>query len=109
MAIFMVIISVLCTFFISKLDPEERMKKIATLRKPMKIEDLSEAQQKWFSEGKMIKVGKDGYEMFAMVKEPTKKLEAGEEIETVVIVHGFPTSSFDYHRSIDMLLQSTLP
>ena len=63
------------------------------------IRDLSEEIQAWNSRGQMVEVG--GYEMFVRTFPFTGKNEPGP---TIVLIHGFPSSSFDYHKvGIDQL------
>jgi len=50
--------------------------------------------QDWFSRGKMYEVL--GRQMFALEEGDLSK-------ETIILIHGFPTSSFDYQRSIGLL------
>ena len=57
------------------------------------VKDLSIDQQNWFKSGQMMKVGQ--YNMFYKMLEYTGN---EEDYPTIVIVHGFPSSSYDYHK-----------
>lgn len=58
--------------------------------------DLTKEQQDWFRKGNSISV--NGYKMFYRFKRPSNPSHAA-----VIFVHGFPSSSFDYHKSFDLL------
>jgi len=58
------------------------------------LEDMDLDVQDWFSRGKMYEVL--GRQMFALDEGDLSK-------ETIILIHGFPTSSFDYQRSIGLL------
>lgn len=58
------------------------------------LEDMDLDVQDWFSRGKMYEVL--GRQMFALEEGDLSK-------ETIILIHGFPTSSFDYQRSIGLL------
>ena len=57
------------------------------------VKDLSIDQQNWFKSGQMMKVGQ--YNMFYKMLEYTGN---EEDYPTIVIVHGFPSSSYDYNK-----------
>jgi len=59
------------------------------------LSDLSESAQQWFARGKMYNIL--GQQMFAIVE--------GQGEETLILIHGFPTSSYDYHRALPHLLK----
>ena len=50
-------------------------------------------QQQWYSRGRMVDVL--GHQMFTLTE--------GVGAETIILVHGFPSSSFDYRRTITSL------
>ena len=60
---------------------------------PLHLEDLDTEQQDWRGRGEMVEVL--GRQMF--------KLQQGTANQTLLLVHGFPTSSFDYYDVIDRL------
>ena len=60
---------------------------------PLQLEDLDAEQQDWRARGEMVEVL--GRQMF--------KLQQGTANQTLLLVHGFPTSSFDYYDVIDRL------
>ena len=61
--------------------------------KSPELEDLHPMIQKWNSEGSMFEVL--GKKMFVVTK--------GTSEETIILIHGFPSSSFDYFDVIDTL------
>ena len=63
------------------------------LSKNPELEDLHPMIQKWHSEGSMFEVL--GKKMFVVTK--------GDSEETIILIHGFPSSSFDYFDVIDTL------
>jgi len=63
------------------------------LSKNPELEDLHPMIQKWHSEGSMFEVL--GKKMFVVTK--------GSSEETIILIHGFPSSSFDYFDVIDTL------
>ena len=67
----------------------------------MLFQDLPESIQLWYERGRLYEV--DGHHMFAFVQEPktTKKEEEKEDPETLILIHGFPTSSYDYHKVLE--------
>ena len=62
---------------------------------PPELNDLTPGQQQWFSRGEMVEVL--GHQMFS--------LQQGNANQTVILIHGFPTSSYDYYDVIDKLSQ----
>ena len=60
-------------------------------QEPLQISDLDPEQQQWFSRGAMREVL--GHQMFS--------LRQGHSNETVVLIHGFPSSSFDFYSVVD--------
>jgi len=52
--------------------------------------------QQWRNSGKMISVGR--YEIFYKKLEFSGEKRDNGDIPSIVIVHGFPSSSFDYHK-----------
>ena len=61
---------------------------------PLTVEDLDPEQQQLFSRGELREVL--GHQMFS--------LKQGNSKETVILIHGFPTSSFDYFNVIDKVV-----
>ena len=59
------------------------------------MKDLAPQHQQWFSRGEMVEVL--GQQMFT--------LQQGNANKTVILIHGFPTSSYDYYDVIDKLSQ----
>lgn len=59
--------------------------------------DLRKEQQRWFVKGNLIDI--NGYKMFYRFKKPSKQSRP-----IIVLVHGFPSSSFDYHKTFDQLV-----
>ena len=59
------------------------------------MKDLASGQQQWFSRGEMLEVL--GHQMFT--------LKQGHANQTLILIHGFPTSSYDYYDVIDQLSQ----
>lgn len=57
------------------------------------ISEMSPAIQEWFNKGSLINVL--GKQMFTVTQ--------GSGEETIILIHGFPTSSFDYFDVIDSL------
>jgi len=67
--------------------------------KPLDLNDMPENIKNWYNSGDMIKVGK--FHMFAKQLSYTG---SHENPATIVLIHGFPSSSFDYHKvDLDML------
>ena len=60
---------------------------------PLQLEDLDPQLRQWRGRGQMLDVL--GHQMFS--------LSQGESNETLILIHGFPTSSFDYFDVIDKL------
>ena len=68
------------------------------------LADLSMQLQSWYNTGQVVNI--NGHDMFAKVVEP--KTECGCKKgpnEALVLVHGFPTSSFDYWRALGHLTE----
>ena len=57
------------------------------------MKDLTPQQQEWFSRGEMVEIL--GQQMFT--------LKQGNASQTLILIHGFPTSSYDYIDVIDKL------
>ena len=76
---------VLLLSYILQLPPEQ----------PISFNDLDPQLQQWFSRGELVEVL--GEKMFT--------LRQGNSTETIILIHGFPTSSFDYHDVIERLSQ----
>lgn len=71
----------------------------------IKREDLPTELQDWYSRGRMVEV--NSFQMYVQVVDPDAKSCQGQVAnEALILVHGFPTSSFDYHRAIDHLQES---
>ena len=64
-------------------------------QQPLAMKDLAPQHQQWFSRGEMVEVL--GQQMFT--------LKQGNASQTLILIHGFPTSSYDYHDVIDKLSQ----
>ena len=60
----------------------------------LELADLSDGAREWFGRGALHRVL--GQEMFVVTE--------GEGPETLILVHGFPASSYDYHRAVSHLL-----
>ena len=60
----------------------------------LELADLSDGAREWFGRGALHRVL--GQEMFVVTE--------GAGPETVILVHGFPASSYDYHRAVSHLL-----
>lgn len=63
------------------------------LAEPVTVNDLPDNLRTWHDQGKYVSVF--GRNMFT--------LQRGNGDEAVILVHGFPTSSYDYHRALDQL------
>ena len=71
------------------------------------LNQLPEKAQEWNSRGKYLKI--NGYKMFYILVNVQENTDAKKIIEntqntggsTLILIHGFPTSSFDYHRALD--------
>ena len=63
---------------------------------PLEFDDLSDELKAWRAKGKTVEI--DGRNMFV--------IEEGSGQETLIFIHGFPTSSFDYARSLQYFTQS---
>ena len=78
------------------------------------VKQLPNEIQKWHSRGKYKTI--NGYKMFYVMvdvqgdqNKKTKKTTSEEKFEalddtTLILIHGYPTSSFDYHRALDQHL-----
>jgi len=60
---------------------------------PLQLSELDPELQSWYSRGSMVEVL--GYNMFT--------ISEGSGSETIILIHGFPTSSFDYQQTISTL------
>jgi len=58
-----------------------------------KLNELPRGIQDWYAKGQMVDVL--GRQMFV--------IEQGSGPDTIILIHGFPTSSYDYHRAIGHL------
>ena len=65
------------------------------------ISQLSPHLQEWFHAGQTAVV--NGHNMFYKVVEPEPKCGC-QSTANLILVHGFPTSSFDYQRSLKHLV-----
>ena len=71
------------------------------------LKQLPEKAQEWNSRGKYLKI--NGYKMFYILVNVQENVDAKINVEntqntggsTLILIHGFPTSSFDYHRALD--------
>ena len=71
------------------------------------LKQLPEKAQEWNSRGKYLKI--NGYKMFYILVNVQENVDAKIIVEntqntggsTLILIHGFPTSSFDYHRALD--------
>ena len=78
------------------------------------LEQLPKKPQEWNSRGKYSKI--NGYNMFYVLANVQKTVDAKIIVEnaknkggsTLILIHGFPTSSFDYHRALDKHLMPLL-
>ena len=59
------------------------------------ISELPKVQQDWFKQGQYITL--NGYKMFYRTFDYTGPQTEGP-IPTIALVHGYPSSSFDYHK-----------
>jgi len=71
--------------YLLQLDPEP----------PLQLEDLDQELQDWYKRGALVDVL--GHKMFT--------LSEGVGSETIILIHGFPTSSFDYNQVISTLAE----
>merc|ERR1712215_252114 len=60
---------------------------------PLQLEDLDAELQAWYKKGSMVAVL--GHNMFTVSE--------GSGSETIILIHGFPTSSYDYQQTISTL------
>ena len=86
---------------------------LSTLAKTS-IKQLPNEIQKWHDRGKYKTI--NGYKMFYVSvdvqgdkKKETKQTTSEDTFEalgdtTLILIHGYPTSSFDYHRALDQHL-----
>ena len=71
------------------------------------LKQLPEKAQEWNARGKYLKI--NGYKMFYILVNVQENVDAKIIVEntqntggsTLILIHGFPTSSFDYHRALD--------
>ena len=78
------------------------------------LKQLPEKAQEWNSRGKYSKI--NGYKMFYILVNVQENVDAKINVEntqntggsTLILIHGFPTSSFDYHRALDEHLMPLL-
>ena len=96
-----------------KSDDIWRNKELSTLAKTS-INQLPNEIQKWYSRGKYITI--NGFNMFYVMVDvhgdqnrETKEKTIDDTLEdprdtTLILIHGYPTSSFDYHRALDQHL-----
>merc|ERR1719369_757136 len=71
--------------YLLQLDPEP----------PLQLQDLDHELQDWYKRGALVDVL--GHKMFT--------LSEGVGSETIILIHGFPTSSFDYQQVISTLAE----
>ena len=106
--LFAIILGVVVTLI--KSDDIWRNKELSTLAKTS-INQLPNEIQKWHSRGKYKTI--NGFNMFYVMVDvhgdqnrETKEKTIDDTIEdprdtTLILIHGYPTSSFDYHRALD--------
>ena len=78
------------------------------------LKQLPAKAQEWNSRGKYLKI--NGYKMFYILANVQENIDAKIIVETtqntggstLILIHGFPTSSFDYHRALDEHLMPLL-
>ena len=65
--------------------------------------DLSPNLQSWYNSGKLVQV--NGHDMFVKVVEPEGACKCSKQKASpaLILVHGFPSSSFDYWRALPHL------
>ena len=65
------------------------------------LQDLPRPIQIWYERGLLYEI--DGRKMFARVQEPIadKRTKQQQPVETLILIHGFPTSSYDYHKVLE--------
>jgi len=63
---------------------------------PLQLSELDQELQDWYSRGSMVEVL--GYNMFT--------ISEGSGSETIILIHGFPTSSYDYKQTISTLSEA---
>ena len=81
-------------------------KQLSSLAKTS-LKQLPEKAQEWNSRGKYLEI--NGYKMFYILVNVQENFDAKIIVEntqntggsTLILIHGFPTSSFDYHRALD--------
>ena len=98
-------------FVLMKSDDVWRDKELSVLAKTS-VKQLSEEIQKWYGRGKYKTI--NGYKMFYVLVDVQgdknkEKKTVDDSFEdpgdtTLILIHGYPTSSFDYHRALDQYL-----
>ena len=71
------------------------------------VEELPDEVQKWHNRGKYVEI--NGLKMFYILVDLRQKLGSKRKLNdledpgntTLILIHGYPTSSYDYHRAVD--------
>ncbi len=108
-------VSVLVGLLAALLVVLEQILPVNDSQRPLDVTDLPEKLRTWHARGRMVEVA--GHNVFARVegRPHTERcnswtfhfalviVHAGQGAETLLLVHGFPTSSYDYHRALEHL------
>ena len=114
-ALFVVLLSLILGLIVALIKSDDiwRNKELSTLAKTS-INQLPNEIQKWHSRGKYKNI--NGFNMFYVMVDvhgdqnrETKEKTIDDTFEdprntTLILIHGYPTSSFDYHRALDQHL-----
>ena len=98
-------------FFVTKEDNVWKNKELSSLA-TTSVKLLPREVQEWHERGKYVEI--NGFNMFYILlnlrndnldsKQSTENKFKDTGDTTLIIIHGFPTSSFDYHRALDKYL-----
>jgi pimeloyl-ACP methyl ester carboxylesterase len=70
-------------------------------RLAMQLNQFSDATRAWLAAGRHENVGR--YRMFVYESSPAARGDAADESPTVLLIHGFPTSSYDWRGVVERL------
>ena len=114
-SLLVVLLSLILGLIVALINSDDiwRNKELSTLAKTS-IDQLPNEIQKWHSRGKYKTI--NGFNMFYVMVDvhgdqnrETKEKTIDDNLEvprdtTLILIHGYPTSSFDYHRALDQHL-----
>src|SRR5437016_2509922 len=67
----------------------------------MQFEQFCDATKSWLAQGRHENVA--GYRMFVYDRSPAAGAHAGRESPTFLLIHGFPTSCYDWRGVVERL------